>query len=89
MVPVSDAAYDSATPAGREGSEREFQRAARPTRPKSLRVEWTATRQVIEGTFGFENLVFPEPGEYRLKLFVAGEFLMERALHLTLPGTTK
>jgi hypothetical protein len=43
-------------------------------------------RQVIEGTFGFTNLEFPEPGEYRLKLFVAGEFLMERALHLTLSG---
>ena len=41
-------------------------------------------REVVEGTFTFANLVFPEPGEYRLKLFVAGEFLMERALHLTL-----
>ncbi|MSR59347.1 MAG: hypothetical protein EXS05_17175 [Planctomycetaceae bacterium] len=40
-------------------------------------------RQVIEGTFAFTNLVFPDPGEYRLKLFVAGEFLMERALHVT------
>ena len=40
-------------------------------------------REVIEGTFAFENLQIPEPGEYRLKLFVAGEFLMERALHVT------
>lgn len=39
-------------------------------------------RQVIEGIFAFENLNIPEPGEYRLKLFVAGEFLMERALHV-------
>ena len=30
MVPVRDAAYDSATPDGREGSEREFQQAAKP-----------------------------------------------------------
>jgi hypothetical protein len=41
-------------------------------------------RQVIEGTFALENLVIPEPGEYRLKLFVACEFLMERSLHVTL-----
>jgi hypothetical protein len=40
-------------------------------------------RQVIDGTFAFANLAIPEPGEYRLKLFVAGEFLMERALHVT------
>ena len=40
-------------------------------------------RQVIDGTFNFSNLIFPEPGEYRLKLFVAGEFLMERSLHIT------
>jgi hypothetical protein len=40
-------------------------------------------RQVIEGSFTLENLAFPEPGEYRLKLFVAGEFLTERALHVT------
>jgi len=31
MVPDRDAAYDSATPAGQEGSGREFQQAARPT----------------------------------------------------------
>ncbi len=45
--------------------------------------EFSHLRQVIEGTFTFANLEFPRPGEYRLKLFVAGEFLMERALHLT------
>jgi len=39
-------------------------------------------RQVIEGMFAFQNLEIPEPGEYRLKLFVGGEFLMERALHV-------
>jgi hypothetical protein len=44
---------------------------------------FTDRRQVIEGTFSLANLVFPEPGEYRLKLFVAGEFLMERALNIT------
>ena len=45
--------------------------------------EFQHIRQVIEGVFACENLVFPEPGEYRLKLFVGGEFLMERALHIT------
>ncbi len=39
-------------------------------------------RQVIEGTFALANIVFPEPGEYRLKLFVAGEFLTERSLQV-------
>jgi hypothetical protein len=36
-------------------------------------------RQVIEGTFDFANMVFPEPGEYRLELCMDGEFLMERS----------
>jgi hypothetical protein len=41
--------------------------------------------QVIDGTFVFANLLSPEPGEYRLKPFVAGKFLMERSLQMTLP----
>lgn len=45
--------------------------------------EFEHPRQVIEGVFAFQNLEIPEPGEYRLKLFVAGEFLMERALQIT------
>lgn len=49
--------------------------------------EFSHLRQVIEGTFDFTRLVFPEPGEYRLKLFVAGEFLMERSLHITTART--
>jgi hypothetical protein len=47
--------------------------------------EFEHPRQVIEGMFAFSNLAFPEPGEYRLKLFGAAEFLMERALHITCP----
>jgi hypothetical protein len=39
-------------------------------------------RQVTEGTFTFKQVVIPEPGEYRLKLFVGGEFLAERELHV-------
>jgi hypothetical protein len=39
-------------------------------------------REVVEGCFDFDRLEIPEPGEYRLKLFVAGEFLMERSLHV-------
>ena len=45
--------------------------------------EFRHRREVVEGMFQFTGLSFPEPGEYRLKLFVAGEFLMERALHVT------
>jgi hypothetical protein len=45
--------------------------------------EFRHVREVVEGMFAFERIVFPEPGEYRLKLFVAGEFLMERTLHIT------
>jgi hypothetical protein len=40
-------------------------------------------RQVIEGCFAFDRLQIPEPGEYQLKLFVGGEFLMERSLYVT------
>ena len=45
-------------------------------------------REVIEGCFAFERLVIPEPGEYRLKLFVAGEFLMERSLNINVSPRT-
>ena len=44
-------------------------------------------RQVIEGCFAIERLEIRETGEYRLKLFVAGEFLMERSLIVTETGT--
>jgi len=36
--------------------------------------------EVIELTFFQDNIVFPQPGEYRLQLFGAGEFLRERRL---------
>jgi hypothetical protein len=42
---------------------------------------------VVEGCFAFDGLEIPEPGEYRLKLFVAGELLMERSLHATMVGS--
>ena len=40
-------------------------------------------REVIEGTFVFNNIVFPLPGEYRLKLLVGGEFLMAQTQRRT------
>lgn len=43
-------------------------------------------RQVIEGTFAC-HLTIALPGEYRLKLYVAGEFLMERSLQIVDVGT--
>lgn len=45
-------------------------------------------RQVIDGVFAC-RLTIHEPGEYRLKLYVACEFLMERSLTLTqITGST-
>ncbi len=44
-------------------------------------------RQVVEQAIAFKNVTFPEPGEYRLKLSVGGEFLMERKLEVTQAGT--
>jgi hypothetical protein len=37
---------------------------------------------VAELVFGAHQVVFPEPGEYRLQLFAAGEPLRERRLHV-------
>ena len=43
-------------------------------------------RQVIEGAFA-GHLAIREPVEYRLKLFVVSEFLVERSMHITKSGT--
>ena len=45
--------------------------------------EFADLRQVVEGSFTFTNVSLPEPGEYRLKLFVGGEYLMERSLYVS------
>lgn len=37
-----------------------------------------------ELVFLVEDLIFPEPGDYRLQLFAAGQFLGERRIRLTL-----
>jgi hypothetical protein len=37
---------------------------------------------VLEVVFALNNLVFPEPGEYRLQLFGAGQPLRERRLQV-------
>jgi hypothetical protein len=49
---------------------------------EELLVTFEGPRQVVEGYFGFERLQIPRPGEYRLKLFMGGEFLIERSLHV-------
>jgi len=43
-------------------------------------VEFADPRDVIEICFQTGVIQFPEPGEYRLKLFVADELLMERKI---------
>jgi hypothetical protein len=45
-------------------------------------------RHVIEGCFSFDTLKFPQPGEYCLKLFVSGELLMVRSLHVAEWGSS-
>jgi hypothetical protein len=43
-------------------------------------VNFSDPTQVLEIVFMHPQVTFPEPGEYRLKLFGAGEFLRERRL---------
>ncbi len=43
-------------------------------------------RQVVEQAIAFKNVTFPQPGDYRLKLFVGREFLMERRLEVAQAG---
>src|SRR5579864_1402650 len=46
-------------------------------------VEFADPRDVIEICFQTGVIQFPEEGEYRLKLFVGGELLMERKIFAT------
>lgn len=49
-------------------------------------VDFADPRDVAQAGFQIENAVFPEPGDYRLRLFIGAEFLMERRLEVTLAG---
>ena len=50
-------------------------------------VDFEDPRNVIEMCFGTSVIQFPEPGEYRLKLFAGREFIMERKILVSLtPG---
>jgi hypothetical protein len=49
---------------------------------EEMAIVFEGPRQVVEGYFAFENLEIPMPGEYRLRLFMAGEFLISRSLHV-------
>jgi hypothetical protein len=51
-----------------------------PVFESEVTVEFASPTDFIEQIFFSANVVFPEPGEYRLQLFGAGEFLRERRL---------
>ena len=52
--------------------------AREPVFESETTLDFSAPTQVIEVTFFEPTIVFPEPGEYSLQLFGAGEFLGER-----------
>jgi hypothetical protein len=53
-------------------------------------VEFTDPRLVVELDFILQNVVFPTPGEYRIQVYGAGEFLLERRLMVAeIPGGQK
>jgi hypothetical protein len=41
-------------------------------------VSFLEPTEEVEAVFRLVDLVFPEPGDYRLQLFAAGQFLQER-----------
>jgi hypothetical protein len=51
-----------------------------PVVDRTLSIKFQDPRQVCELHSAFYNLMFPQPGEYRLQLFSRGEPLMERRL---------
>lgn len=44
------------------------------------KIDFSDPRMVVELDLGMNGLVFPRPGEYRIIIVAAGEFLMERRL---------
>jgi hypothetical protein len=50
-------------------------------------VEFSDPLTAVDIAFTREAVTFPEPGEYRLQLFAAGEPLMERRLQIGFRGT--
>ena len=48
-------------------------------------VEFADPIVVVEPIFVLTNVVFPEPGEYRVQLYGAGQFLRERRLQVGPP----
>lgn len=50
-------------------------------------VEFKDPRVVVELNLTLPGIIFPKPGEYRLQLFGAGEFLLERRLLVLGPQT--
>jgi hypothetical protein len=43
-------------------------------------VEFSDPRVIVDLMLGLEGIVFPAPGEYRVQLYAAGEFMTERRL---------
>lgn len=56
-----------------------------PVLGQTLTVTFPDPRAIAEVVFLVQNVIFPEPGEYRLKLFAHEEFLMERRLFVLSP----
>jgi uncharacterized protein DUF6941 len=51
-------------------------------------LEFSDPLQVLETVFAVRGVRFPEPGEYRLQIFGAGQYLRERRLQvIPVPGT--
>ncbi len=51
-----------------------------PVGDRKWEVSFSDPISVVEETAAFDNIVFPEPGEYRLQLLTDGELLIERRL---------
>jgi hypothetical protein len=58
-----------------------------PIEDRESLVEFEDPIVVVEPIFVLTQVVFPEPGEYRVQLYGAGQFLRERRLQVVPPPT--
>jgi hypothetical protein len=58
-----------------------------PGSEQQLEVDFTDALEMREVFFSCEELVFPEPGEYRVELITAGNVLAERRLFVFPPSS--
>lgn len=59
-----------------------------PVGDKKWEISFSDPISVVDETFTFDNVVFPEAGEYRLQLLTDGELLIERRL-MVIPSEEK